>query len=206
MRDLAESLAPRQGDDLVELWRIKQLEYTWQEALMASPAHPRADFEALTRAALDYVIAALIAPVDDAGRQALLATYRTLAPYPDALPTLQALAPRPCMILSNGTHAMLDPLVDAAGMRPLLQAVLSVDEADTYKPSPAAYRLAAERLGLAPADIGFVSANGWDAAGAKAFGFVTFWINRAALPAERHAPAPDYSVGSLAEVARIAAA
>lgn len=202
----AEALAPRQGADLVELWRSTQLEYTWQSALMASPTFPRADFLALTHAALDYAIAALIAPVDAAGRQSLVDGYLALVPYPDALDTLRALAPRPRAILSNGTHAMLAPLVAAAHMDGLIDAVLSVDDAGTYKPAPAAYRLAAERFNADPADIVFVSANGWDAAGAKAFGFRTFWINRHGLPVERHAPDPDYSVGSLAEVARIVGA
>jgi 2-haloacid dehalogenase len=200
----AEALAPRQGADLVHLWRSTQLEYTWQCALMASPSFRRADFLALTHAALDYAIAALIAPVDAAGRQSLVDAYLTLPPYPDALPTLRALAPRPRAILSNGTRAMLAPLVAGAQMDDLIEAVLSVDDADTYKPAPAAYRLAVEHLRADPADIAFVTANAWDAAGAKAFGFCTFWINRLALPVERHAPAPDYSVGSLADVARIA--
>jgi 2-haloacid dehalogenase len=203
LTSLAESLAPRQGADLVQWWRSTQLEYTWLSALMASPSHPREDFLALTRAALDYAIAGLMAPVDSAGRNALVDAYLALPPYPDALDTLRALAPHPRAILSNGTPGMLAPLVAAAQMEALLDAVLSVDEADTYKPAPAAYRLAVDRFHADPADIAFVTANGWDAAGAKAFGFRVFWLNRLALPVERHAPAPDYSVGSLAEVARI---
>jgi 2-haloacid dehalogenase len=203
---LAEALAPGQGAALLQHWRTRQLEYSWQCALMASSAYPRPDFLALTQAALDYAIAALMVPIDDAGRRTLVDAYLALPPYPDALTTLAALAPRPRVILSNGTRGMLDPLVATAGMAPLLDAVLSVDAADTYKPAPAVYRLAADHLGLAPADIGFVSANGWDAAGAKAAGFTTFWINRLGAPAERHAPPPDYSIGSLADLARIVTA
>jgi 2-haloacid dehalogenase len=110
------------------------------------------------------------------------------------------------MILSNGTQAMLEPLVASSGLAPLLDRVLSVDAAGIFKPSPRTYQLAVDALGLEPSRIAFVSANGWDAAGAKRFGFVTFWINRAGSPVERHAPEPDYVVASLSDVAAIAAA
>lgn len=202
---LAEELAPRQGLALSQLWRTKQLEYTWLQSLMA-PAQPREDFAALTAHALDYAVSALIAPLDAAGKERLLDLYTALAPYPDAATVLAGLAPRRRAILSNGTRAMLDPLVSASGLAPLLEAVISVDEAGVYKPSPRVYQLAVDRLGVAAEGIAFVSANGWDAAGAKAFGFTTFWINRGGLPVERHAPAPDYIVGSLTEVAALVAA
>jgi 2-haloacid dehalogenase len=95
---------------------------------------------------------------------------------------------------------MLDPLVERAGLAAHLDGVMSVDEVDVYKPSPRVYALASRRLVLAPERIGFVSANGWDAAGAKAFGFTVWWINRAGLPVERHGPEPDFVVGGLDEV------
>jgi 2-haloacid dehalogenase len=200
---LAEELAPRQGDPLSNLWRAKQLEYTWLASLMATPARPREDFAAITAHALDYAVSALIAPLDAQARRRLIDAYKTLAPYPDALDTLARLAPRPRAILSNGTRAMLDPLVASSGVAPLLDAVISVDEAQVYKPHPKVYQLAVDRLGLPVDRIGFVSANGWDASGAKAFGFTTFWINRLALPVERHAPEPDYIVAQLGDVAAI---
>ena len=197
---LAESLAPGQGNALSRTWRTKQLEYSWLQSLMATPAHPREDFAAITAHALDYAIAALALPLDAAARQRLLDAYLTLSPYPDAAPALRALAPRPRLILSNGTRAMLAPLVAASGFAAELDDVLSVDDAGVYKPAPAVYRLATARLALPPARIGFVSSNGWDAAGAKALGFTTFWINRDGLPVERHAPPPDFVVASLALV------
>jgi 2-haloacid dehalogenase len=202
---LAEELAPRQGDELSRLWRAKQLEYTWLASLMATPARPREDFAAITAHALDYAVSALIAPLDAQARRRLIDAYKMLTPYPDALDTLARLAPRPRVILSNGTRSMLDPLVASSGAAPLLEAVISVDEAQVYKPHPKVYQLAVDRLGLPVERIGFVSANGWDAAGAKAFGFTTFWINRLALPVERHAPDPDYIVAQLGDVARITA-
>jgi 2-haloacid dehalogenase len=201
---LADALAPGRGAALSQLWRSRQLEYSWLQALMARPGVVRDDFERLTAAALDYAVAALHAPIDAAGRARLVDAYRALAPYPDARPALERLRGRPRWILSNGTRAMLDPLVAASGLGGELDGVLSADEADTYKPSPRVYQLAVDRLGLHPAAIGFVSSNGWDAAGAKAFGFTTFWINRAGLPVDRHAPPPDHQVGSLLDVAALA--
>ena len=200
---LAEQFAPRQGALLSQLWRTKQLEYTWLSALMASPACSRPDFAALTARALDYALSQLTIPLGDVERQRLLAGYRTLAPFPDAAETLARLAPRPRVILSNGTLEMLRPLVAQSTLAPHVEDILSVDAAATYKPSPAVYRLAVERLHLAPEAIAFVSANGWDATGAKAFGFTTFWINRQGLPIERHGPEPDFIVGTLGHIPAI---
>ena len=199
----AEALAPGHGADLARVWRLKQLEYTWLASLMTAPGRPRPDFRAITAMALDYAVALLVLPLDAAARADLATEYERLVPYPDARETLVALAPRPRWILSNGTRAMLDPLVKAANLDDVLDGVISVDEAGVYKPSPRVYALAVERLGVASAGIAFVSANGWDAAGAQAFGFTSIWINRAELPVERHAPAPAYTVGTLAEVAGI---
>jgi 2-haloacid dehalogenase len=213
---LAETLAPRQGHALSQTWRAKQIEYTWLTSLMNPPAdrpaaatpsrRPRDDFARVTAHALDYAVSALRAPIDAAGKQRLIDAYLDLTPFPDAVRTLERLAPRPRVILSNGTLAMLEPLVARSGLAPLLDGVVSVDAAGIFKPSPRTYQLAVDALGLEPARIAFVSANGWDAAGAKRFGFITFWVNRAGGPIERHAPAPDHVVASLSDVAAIAAA
>ena len=95
---------------------------------------------------------------------------------------------------------MLTPLVAASGLSPHFDAIISVDAADIFKPSPRVYRLAVEHLALPAVDIGFVSANAWDAIGAKAFGFTVFWVNRADAPLDRHGPAPDAIIASLAEL------
>jgi 2-haloacid dehalogenase len=201
---LAEQFAPRQGAVLSQLWRTKQLEYTWLSSLMRQPGYTRANFSQLTARALDYAIAQLMVPLDADQRQRLLDAYRALSPFPDADEALARLGPHPRWILSNGTLDMLEPLVASSSLAPHIDGVLSVDAADTYKPAPAVYQLAVDRLRLAPAEIAFVSSNGWDAAGAKTFGFTTFWINRYGLPVERHAPEPDFVVGSLTHVVAIA--
>ena len=199
----ADALAPGHGADLARIWRAKQLEYTWLASLMTGAAYTRPDFREITAMALEYAVAVLVLPLDAAARDDLASEYMRLVPYADARETLVALTPRPRWILSNGTHGMLAPLVTAAGLDDVVDGVISVDEAGVYKPSPRVYALAAERLGVARAAIAFVSANGWDAAGAQAFGFTSIWINRAETPVERHAPAPAHTVGSLGEVAAL---
>ena len=197
---LAEELAPGNGAALSRIWRAKQLEYTWLQSLMATSRFPREDFAALTAHALDYAISALILPLDGEARLQLLDAYQRLAPFPGTRDVLAALAPRPRWILSNGTRAMLEPLARSTGLEDVLDGIISVDEVDIYKPSPRVYQLAVDRLGVPRAAIGFVSSNGWDAGGAKAFGFTTFWINRDGVPIERHAPEPDFVLGSLTEL------
>jgi len=202
----AEELAPSHGADLARLWRQKQLEYTWLASLMTAPGYARPDFRDVTAMALDFAVAALVLPLDADARAELAGEYLHLAAYPDAHATLASLAPRPRWILSNGTRDMIDPLVEGSGLAAVIDGVISVDEADVYKPSPLVYALAADRLGIDPRSIAFVSANAWDAAGAQTFGFTAFWINRAGIPVERHAAAPAYIVGSLADVATIVSA
>jgi len=195
---LAERLAPGHGAAIARLWRVKQLEYTWLGSLMER----RSDFAAVTEQALDYTLSELVLSLDAQARTQLAEAWLDLRPHAQAIETLAALAPHRRLILSNGTRRMLEPLLERSGLAEHLDGVISVDEAGVYKPSPRVYALAAERLGLPPDRIGFVSANGWDAIGAKAFGFYVWWINRAGLPIDRHGPAPDSVIGELDEVCR----
>jgi 2-haloacid dehalogenase len=167
---------------------------------MQSPTQPREDFAAITAHSLSYAAAALQLPLPSHARHRLLDAYLDLSPFPDAEPALAALAPRPRLILSNGTRAMLEPLAAATGLARHLDSILSVDEAGIYKPSPRVYQLAVDALKRPAARIGFVSSNAWDAIGAKAFGFTVFWINRTGAPADRHGPQPDRTISTLAEL------
>lgn len=196
----AETFFPGHGAALAQLWRSKQLEYSWLQSLMQSPAQPREDFAAVTAHALTYAAEALGLPLPSHARHRMLDAYLDLSPFPDAAPTLAALAPRPRMILSNGTHAMLAPLAAATGLARHLDGILSVDDAGVYKPSPRVYQLAVDALDRPPIRIGFVSSNSWDAIGAKAFGFTVFWINRSGAPIDRHGPPPDCTIRTLAEL------
>ena len=145
---LAEFLAPGRGAAVSQMWRAKQLEYTWLTSLMAAPACPRPDFAAVTAQALDYALAALEVEFAPEARRRLCDGYLALSPFPDVRAALAALAPRPRWILSNGTLAMLEPLIRRTGVAADIDGVLSVDAADVFKPSPRVYRLAADRLSL----------------------------------------------------------
>lgn len=191
-----EEFWPGQGDAISRLWRAKQLEYTWLRSLMGRYA----DFEHVTGEALAHAAQALGVDLTEAQRAALMQQYRRLDLFPDALPALRQLAPRRLAILSNGAPDMLQAAVTHAGLAALVPDVISVHALRTYKPRPEVYQLAVDRLGVARERIGFVSSNGWDACGAKSFGFRTFWVNRNGAPADALDVAPDHVIDSLAKL------
>jgi 2-haloacid dehalogenase len=172
------------ADRFSDVWRGKQLEYTWTLTL----AGRYVDFWTLTERALDYAFARFPS-VDKALRPKLLDAYLTLDAFPDARAVLRDLKARGeiTAILSNGSPKMLAAAVAAAGID--LDALLSVDAVRIYKPRPEVYALVTGHFKLAPADIVFVSSNRWDVMGAAAFGFRTAWVNRAGMP-EEYEPAP----------------
>jgi 2-haloacid dehalogenase len=182
---------------LADVWRAKQLQYTWLRSLMGR----HADFWRVTGDALDFAMESL--GIADAGLRAqLMSLYERLGAYPEARPALERLraAGLKLAILSNGAPRMLAAAAESAGLAPLLDAVISIEEVGVYKPSPAVYRLAPDRLGLWPSEIAFVSSNGWDACGAKAAGLRVAWCNRAGQPQERIPDTPDVEIRSLAEL------
>lgn len=195
---LAERCFPGQGRALSAAWRTKQLEYTWLRSLMGRYE----DFSTATGDALDWALESLGLAADAVARRDLLAEYRRLALFPDAGPALEALAQSHTLaILSNGHPEMLLAVVDHNGLgHRFAGGVLSVHEAGVYKPHPAVYRLAEQHLDTPRDRIGFVSSNGWDAAGAKAFGFRVFWVNRAGAPVERLGAEPDVVIRDLGEL------
>ncbi len=199
---VAERLFPGQGKALSQLWRTKQLEYTWQRSLMRR----HADFNAVTRDALRYACAALKLPFTAEALERLNDAYRTLSVFPDSLDAMAALRGRVKLaILSNGAPDMLHAVVANSPLRGAFDEVLSVEEVGVFKPDPRVYQLAVDRLGVPAGNIGFVSSNGWDAAGAKAFGFTVYWINRAGAPTEELGVEPDVELASLRDLpARIA--
>jgi 2-haloacid dehalogenase len=193
---LCDELWPGKGAQLSQLWRTNQLQHTWLRSLMGRYE----DFAHVTEAALRYACAALALPYDDAKRSRLMRAYLHLATFPEVKDALARLRGIELAILSNGAPAMLQDLVANAGLSAAIPHVLSVDEVRIYKPSPRVYQLAVDRLGVPAEAIGFVSSNGWDAAGAKAFGFRTFWVNRAGAPVDPLGAAPDHVIGSLADL------
>lgn len=171
-----------------DLWRAKQLEYTWVRSL----AGRYRDFDVLTEDALDFCFARFPA-IDRGLKPDLLDAYRRLDCFPEVPEVLAALRRNGARIaiLSNGTPAMLAEATVAAGIGALIDDVFSVDALRIYKTAPAAYTMAADALRLSPEDIAFQSSNRWDIAGAKAFGFTCHWINRSGAPDEYAELAPD---------------
>lgn len=196
-----EQIWPGRSLELSKLWRTTQLEYTWLRSLMRRYEH----FGQVTEDALRHACALLGLPCGEPEVMALMEEYLRLAMFPDTLDALERLAGRKLAILSNGSPDMLDPLVRHAGIRERFAEVLSVDPLRVYKPDPRVYRLAVETLGIEPAGIGFVSSNCWDACGAKAYGFTTFWINRLGAPVDGLGVLPDHVVHSLGEVPALVA-
>ena len=189
-----------EADRCSEIWRGKQLEYAW----MLSAAGHYVDFWTLTERALDHALARY-PTVDRALRSTLLDAYFKLDAFPDARAALNVLHAKglKTAILSNGSPRMLQGAVTAAGIGGDLDAVLSVDSIRIYKPQPAVYAMASDALGIAPAEVAFVSSNRWDVMGAAAFGFKCVWVNRANLPDEYPEFAPVKVVRELSALATL---
>lgn len=185
---------------LAELWRTKQLQYTWLRGLGGR----HADFWTVTRDALDFALATLQLE-DPALPDRLMDLYLSLHAYPEVPETLRRLkaAGMKLAILSNGTPRMLASAATSAGIADLFDAMLSVEEVKVYKPHPSVYELACKRLNLAASAICFLSSNGWDAYSAKAFGLRVLWCNRLHQPPERIPEAPDAEIATLAELPQI---
>lgn len=174
-----------QADAVSRLWRQKQLEYTWVWSLRAEYR----SFQALTESALDYALAAHGARSSPL-KERLLSAYRQLDAFPGAAATLAGLRRRGLRLaaLSNGDPDMLEAGLQSAGLRDALDAILSVAPLRIYKPDRQVYELGRSWANAPAPDIAFVSANAWDAGGAAAFGFRTFWIDRLGQPPEYDVP------------------
>jgi 2-haloacid dehalogenase len=171
---VTEQAFPGYGEIITQIWRIKQLEYTWLRSLMRRYQ----DFSVITRESLVYTLKVLGLKHDADAFERIMEKYLHLDLYPDAAATLAAMRDRKLAILSNGSPAMLGALVRNSGLADVLDATISVDAQKIFKPSPDAYALIESTLGVAPADVLFVSSNPWDACGAKAFGLKVAWIER----------------------------
>jgi 2-haloacid dehalogenase len=172
--EITEEAFPGYGEMITQIWRIKQLEYSWLRSMMQRYR----DFSVITRESLAYTLRILGLQYDDAIFERIMEKYLHLDPYPDVMPTLAALKDRKLAILSNGSPGMLNALVANSGLDRMLDATISVDAKKVFKPSPDAYSLIETTLGVKSANVLFVSSNPWDACGAKAFGLNVAWIER----------------------------
>ena len=171
---ITDAAFPGYGEMITQIWRIKQLEYTWLRSLMRRYE----DFSVVTRESLAYTLKTLGLEYDASMFERIMDKYVHLDLYPDARQTLTDLKQYKLAILSNGSPDMLETLVRNTGLDAILEATVSIDSKRTFKPSPEAYSLIEDRLGVTPSQVMFVSSNPWDAIGAKTVGLNTVWIER----------------------------
>jgi len=187
---------------LANHWRLKQLQYTWLRAITDT----HTDFWEVTQNGLDWALEATGLAGDAALRKRLLDLYWELQAYPEVPTMLQALKDggMNTAILSNGSPDMLNGAVQSAGVGNVLDDVLSVQDVGIFKPDARVYDLVGQRFGCARNEVLFVSSNGWDAAGASGYGFVTAWVNRAGEPMDRLPWTPAHVLPDLTTIPELA--
>ncbi|MGZ6126302.1 MAG: haloacid dehalogenase type II [Myxococcales bacterium] len=180
---LTDQLFPGKGAELTNLWRVKQFDYQWLSAL----AGRYQDFQKLTDAALVFAARALKVDLAPRTRERLGHAWLELEGWPDVAPALRSLKEAGLRLapLANFTPAILESAAANSGLEGVFDHSISTDRARTFKPDPKAYQLGVDAFGLRREQIVFVASAGWDAAGARWFGYPTFWVNRTgALPEE----------------------
>lgn len=223
---VTDAAFPGYGELISQIWRLKQLEYTWLRSLMGRYE----DFSVITRDSLSFTLKTLGLTFDAAIFERIMDKYVHLDLYPDAKQTLAALKGRKLAILSNGSTDMLNALVRNSGLDAILDATISIDSTRIFKPSPRTYELIETHLGVRPQEVLFVSSNPFDVCGAKSFGLNVAWIERVtpqAMAAElakadlvrplsmfkairmqmdEYGLEPDYRIGALADLPKLMAA
>lgn len=196
---MAERLFPGEGKRISETWRQKQLEYTWLRSLMGRYR----DFWKVTDDSLAYTLKKLNLQSDAKIRKILLQEYLFLKPFPDVTAALNQLRHYTLAILSNGTPHMLYSVVNHTGLNHIFASVISVDVLKIYKPFPGVYQLALTNLNVRKEEVLFVSANSFDAAGAKNVGFNVCWVNRFNTVFDELDMTPDLVVNNLNQLTDI---
>ena len=193
--ELGQILGGAGGREAAQLWRLKQLEYSFRLTAMGRYE----DFRWVTSRALDFTLASLGVRLPDGQAQRLIELYDHLQPFPGTVPALEALAGMgyELAVLSNGTPAMIRNCLDNSRLGRFFGQRISVDEVRVFKPSPVVYRHAARRLSLPAGQIRLVTSNAFDSAGAGAAGMRTAWVNRSAGPFDPIGPQPDLTVPAL---------
>jgi 2-haloacid dehalogenase len=198
---LAERLFPGRGAELSNAWRTRQFEYQWLRALSGRYA----DFRQATEGALVFAANLLKLDLTKDKREQLMQVWLELKAWPDVLPALRALRGLNVRLalLSNATPRILDAGIENSGLQNLFDHVLSTDAIETYKPDPRAYQMGVDAFGLQRDQIAFAAFGGWDVAGAKWFGYPTFWVNRMGLPVEELDVRPDAIVATATDLVRL---
>jgi 2-haloacid dehalogenase len=198
-KQLERYLPEEEAQRVSEVWRQKQLEFTFRLSVMERYE----DFEQVTRKALAYALAWAGRELGPDQRVAIMAKYNDLQKFPDVEPGLQRLKESgyEMVVFSNGTPSMLEALVDKAGLGPYFQGYVSADEVKVYKPSPKTYRHVAQRLGRPIGEVRLVSSNPFDDIGAEAAGMKAVWVDRSGGLFDTLGPPPQMVVRTLTELA-----
>jgi 2-haloacid dehalogenase len=196
---LAEQYFPGTGAELGNVWRTRQFEYTWLRTLMGRYAN----FWQVTEDALVFAANSLKLDLTAGKRSGLMQAFLEIKAWPDAVPALEALKSAGIRLafLSNLTAQMLDAAVRNSGLEGILEPHLTTDRVSVFKPDPRAYQMGIDAFGLRREEITFAAFGGWDAAGAKTFGYTTFWVNRANTPVEELGVTPDWIGSTLGKMA-----
>ncbi len=196
----AEQVFPRRGATLMQAWRTRQFEYTWLRTL----SRRYADFWQVTEEALTVAARATGLDLGAEARDRLMETFLELKVWPDVEAALRELKARGVRMafLANPTEAMLLAPIRNSGLDGLLEPPLSVDRVKAYKPDPRAYQMGLDAFGLRREEIVFAASASWDAAGAKAFGYPSFWVNREKLPVESLGVEPDAIGNGMVDLVR----
>ncbi|MEL6534553.1 MAG: haloacid dehalogenase type II [Bacteroidota bacterium] len=192
-----EEAAQGKSQEVQALWRSKQLEYTRLRSMMGRWV----DFDQITEDALDYALEACgLSP--EPLKKLLLDIYQTPSVFSDVIPFLNILKEEgmPAVILSNGTHEMLEHSIKATGVKEHFRSLLSAEDVEVYKPSPLMYRLVQQMEKVQPEEVVFFSSNPWDIAGAGTAGFTTVWVNRQQKVMDRLGVTPSFEIEDLEEV------
>jgi 2-haloacid dehalogenase len=196
---LCDTIHPGKGSALSQLWRQKQLEYTWLRTLMRRYE----PFEAVTRNALQVAAATLGTPCTEADTERLMGEYDRLGRFPETQGALAGFGQRTLAILSNGSPRMLDAVVRHNGLAATFAAVISVDALHRFKPDRSVYDHALDVLHVARHETALVSSNYWDASGAAAAGLRAIWINRSGAIPDALGQRIDAEVRTLGDVPRV---
>lgn len=200
VRERCDHFFPGKGAQIAEIWRVKQLEYTWLGSLMARYR----SFWEITQAGLRFACTDLGLDLTSEIQDDLMQHYHQLAIYPEVATALETLAARfPLAILSNGTMDMLRNATRNSKIDGHFKEIYSVEDLAIFKPSPRVYSLVVDGLDIPAKQIGFISSNAWDAAGAKSFGLHVFWINRFKRTAEELGFPPDHTIQTLDDIVEL---
>ena len=187
--NLAEEIFPGKGSELMNSWRTRQFEYQWLRAL----SDQYVDFMQATEEGLVFAARGLDLNLTDDRKDRLMSVYMNLSVWPDAVPSVKALreAGFRLVFLSNMTEEMLENGLKKANLSHEFEAIYSTNAVRSYKPARKAYQIAVDELNLSRDEILFVGFAGWDVAGAKWFGYPTYWVNRLGSPMEELGVSPD---------------